>query len=161
MGQPTLALFASRLYHKLPRYIAWKPAPGSIAADAFLHPWDRKYGFAFPAFSFISQVLRKILKEKIDHLIIVIPTWQSQPWYALVSWYVYTAAISSVSSKKFVNRSSGQKSSSSRNRVSEISGVEGFLEILRMKGISSNAAKLISHSRRKSSTTNYESAWGQ
>ena len=30
-----------------------------------------------------------------------------------------------------------------------------------MEGNSSNAAKLISHSRRKISTTNYESAWGQ
>ena len=30
-----------------------------------------------------------------------------------------------------------------------------------MEGISSNAAKLISHSRRKSSTTNCKSVWGQ
>ena len=30
-----------------------------------------------------------------------------------------------------------------------------------MEGNSSNAAKLISHSRRKISTTNYESTWGQ
>ena len=28
MGQPTPALFASRLCHQLPRYIAWKPDPG-------------------------------------------------------------------------------------------------------------------------------------
>ena len=40
-----------------------------------------------------------------------------------------------------------------------ISGVEGFRQSLQMEGISSNAAKLISHLRRKSS--NYESAWCQ
>ena len=39
--------------------------------------------------------------------------------------------------------------------------MEGFQQSLQMEGISSNATKLISHSRRKSSTTNYESAWGQ
>ena len=31
-------------------------------------------------FSLISRVLRKILQEKIDYLIIVTPTWQTQPW---------------------------------------------------------------------------------
>ena len=39
--------------------------------------------------------------------------------------------------------------------------MEGFRESLQMEGISSNAAKFISDSRRKSSTTNYKSARGQ
>ena len=82
MGQPTLDLLASRLSHQLPRYIAWKLGPCSIARDAFLDPWDREYSFAFPPFSLISRILRKILQEKIDHLIIVTLTWQTQPWYA-------------------------------------------------------------------------------
>ena len=30
----------------------------------------------------VSRVLRKILQEQIDHLIIVTLTWQTQPWYA-------------------------------------------------------------------------------
>ena len=42
-----------------------------------------------------------------------------------------------------------------------ISGAKCFWQSLQMEGISSNAAKLISYSRRNSSTTNYESAWGQ
>ena len=69
-----------------------------------------------------------------------------------------TATISSASDKKFVRKSIRQKSSSIRKRVTEISGVKGFRESLQMDGILSNAAKLISHSRRKSSTTNYEPA---
>ena len=72
---------------------------------------------------------------------------------------VCTATIFSASYKKFVSKSIGQKSSSSRNRVTVISGVEGFRQSLQMEGISSNAAKLISHLRRKSA--NYESAWCQ
>ena len=82
MRQLTLDLLVSRLYCQFPRYIAWKPNTGSVATDACLHPWDREYSFAFPPFSLISWVLRKILWEKIDHLIIVTPTWQTQPWYA-------------------------------------------------------------------------------
>ena len=72
-------LFASRLCHQLPRYILWKPDPGSIATDAFLHTWDREYSFTFPPFVLISRVLRKIFQEKIDYLIIVTPAWQTQP----------------------------------------------------------------------------------
>ena len=82
MGQPTLDLLASRPGHQLPQCIARKPQPSSIATNAFLHPCDREYSFAFPPFSLISWVLRKILQEKIDHLIIVTPRWQIQSWYA-------------------------------------------------------------------------------
>ena len=39
---------------------------------------------------------------------------------------VCTATISSASDKKFVKKSTGQKSSYSRNMVTEISGVEAF-----------------------------------
>ena len=74
---------------------------------------------------------------------------------------VCTATISSATDNKFVNKFTGQKSSSSRNRITEISGLEGSQKSLQMEGISSNAAKLISYSRRESSATNYESAWGQ
>ena len=74
---------------------------------------------------------------------------------------VCTGTISSASDKKFVNKSTEQKSSSGRNRITKISGVESFRESLQMEAFSTNAAKLISHSIRKSSTTNYESALGQ
>ena len=56
---------------------------------------------------------------------------------------ICTATISSASDKKFANKFTGQKSSSSRNRVTEISSVEDFWESFQMKGTLSNAAKLI------------------
>ena len=84
MGQPILDLFASRLCHQRPWYIALKPDLGSIAIDMFLDPWNREYNFAFPPCSLISRVLTKIFKKKTDHRIIVTPTWQTQPWYAQI-----------------------------------------------------------------------------
>ena len=60
-----------------------------------------------------------------------------------------------------LKKSTWEKSSSSRNKVFKIRSVEGFQESLQMEGISSNTVKFISHSRGKSSTTNYESAWAQ
>ena len=72
-----------------------------------------------------------------------------------------SATISSPSDKKFVSKPTGKKSSSSRNKVTEISGVAGFQESLQMEGISRNAVKLISYSTRNSSATNYELDWAQ
>ena len=43
---------------------------------------------------------------------------------------VCTAPISSASGKNFVNKYTGEKLSSSRSKVTEISGVEGFWESL-------------------------------
>ena len=72
---------------------------------------------------------------------------------------VCRATISSASFKKCVSKSTGKKLPSSRNKVTEISGVVDFWESLQMEGISSNAAKLISNSRTKSSS--YKLASGQ
>ena len=34
-GVPDVDLFVSRLNHKLPKYVSWKPDPKSIAVNAF------------------------------------------------------------------------------------------------------------------------------
>ena len=153
MRQPTLDLFASRLCYQLPRYIAWKPDMGSIAINAFWHPWDKEYGFDFPPFSFIRRknTPSNHSDTHMTNSALVCTTFKN----------VYTATFSFALERKFINKSTGQKSSSARNKVTEVSSVEGLQESLQMGGISSNTAKLISHSRIKNSTTNYESAWDQ
>ena len=34
-GEPDKDMFASRLTHKVPQYVSWKPDPGAIVIDAF------------------------------------------------------------------------------------------------------------------------------
>ena len=60
-GYPTLDLFAFRLCHQLPQHVAWKPNSNSLAADTIQRCWNKMFPFAFPLFSLISQILRKIL----------------------------------------------------------------------------------------------------
>ena len=55
-------------------------------------------------------------------------------------------------------KSPGRKTSSSENRVPNVSGVENYRKTLEMEGISSNAAKLISVSTILGSITGYELA---
>ena len=42
------------------------------------------FPFAFPPYSLISQILKKICQEKVEQMIIVAPTWQIQPWYPVL-----------------------------------------------------------------------------
>ena len=44
--------------------------------------WSNQYLYAFPPFSMINKVLRKIAQDQVKRILIVAPTWQSQVWYS-------------------------------------------------------------------------------
>jgi hypothetical protein len=50
---PEVDLFASRLNHKVEKYISWKPDPQAYAVDAFTQNWADMKFYAFPPFSLI------------------------------------------------------------------------------------------------------------
>ena len=79
--QPEIDLFTSRLSNQLPAYYSWKPDPSSLVLDALKQTWSHKHLHAFPPFSLIHRVLRKVDLEKVPSLILIAPTWQSQTWY--------------------------------------------------------------------------------
>ena len=80
LGTPDIDLFATRLNHQLPRYVAWKPDPGAEAVNAFVVHWGNYYSYIFPPFNLISRVLSKIDREKAT-AIVVAPFWPTQPWF--------------------------------------------------------------------------------
>ena len=58
---PDVDMFASRLNHKIDKYIAWKPDQWAIAIDAFAIDWSEyKLIYCFPPFSLKGKVLQKI-----------------------------------------------------------------------------------------------------
>lgn len=80
LGTPEIDLFATRLNHQLPRYMSWKPDPGTEAVDAFTEPWGGLFPYIFPPFNLIGKVLGKIEREKVK-AILVVPKWETQPWF--------------------------------------------------------------------------------
>lgn len=78
-GNPVIDIFASRLTAKCARYISWFPEPGAEAVDAFTLKWS-EYFYAFPPFSLISRVLKKIIHDNAIG-ILVVPNWKHQSWY--------------------------------------------------------------------------------
>ena len=81
-GVPDIDLFASRANSKCEAYVSWKKDPDSIAIDAFTLNWNKYYFYAFPPFTLILKVLKKI-KQEGSQGIVVVPNWPSQPWYPI------------------------------------------------------------------------------
>lgn len=78
-------LFASRLTALLPTCASWKPDPGASYTDAMTLDWSLLKGYAFPPFSLIAPVLKKVSQDRAD-LLLVAPVWQAQPlWPALLN----------------------------------------------------------------------------
>ena len=80
-GQPEIDLFASRINHKLSKYVAWKPDPHAIHIDAFTMSWANDYLYLFPPFSLISHVLAKVAADQAE-VLVVLPHWPTAAWYS-------------------------------------------------------------------------------
>ena len=74
-------LFASRLNFKLSRYASWLPDPTAETVDAFTMNWNTIFGYAFPPFSLIGKVLKKVEQDNCK-IVIVVPDWPTSFWYA-------------------------------------------------------------------------------
>lgn len=82
-GEPSIDLFASHLNKKCDTYISWLKNPGALTSDAFTIKWNKSLNFyAFPPFSIIGRVLKKIVEDKAFG-ILVVPYWPNQPWFSL------------------------------------------------------------------------------
>ena len=81
LGEPYVDMFASRLNHKTPHCIAWRPDPGAVALDAFAIDWS-KYNliYCFSPFSLIGKVFQ-FIQESIATVILVYPHWPTQFCY--------------------------------------------------------------------------------
>ncbi|XP_071080813.1 uncharacterized protein [Haliotis cracherodii] len=82
-GPINVDLFADRLNRQVDRYVSWRPDPTAWQTDAFLMEWKDMKPYAFPPFRLIGRCLMKVKKEKSE-LILIAPTWQSQPWFPIL-----------------------------------------------------------------------------
>ena len=71
IGKLLIDLFASRVSHQLPKYVAWRRDAYNVATNAFSIIWNKEFYYAFPPFCLITQVLNKIEKDKTKKLILI------------------------------------------------------------------------------------------
>ena len=79
-GLPDIDLFASRLNYQLPTYVSWLPDPESTFIAAMSIKWTGRYIYAFPPFSMIWAALSKIVQEKVERALLILPKWPTQSW---------------------------------------------------------------------------------
>ncbi len=77
----TIDLFASRLNHKLPKYVSRLPDPGAISVDEFSMTWTGEMYYMFAPFSLMARVLQKVIQDKAE-AVVVAPIWATQSWWS-------------------------------------------------------------------------------
>ena len=86
-GKPDIDLFASRLNHKLEKYISFRPDPNATAVNAFSISWTKQYIYIFAPFGTLSMVLQKIVKDEAEALV-VDPLWTTQTWWPQLAYLI-------------------------------------------------------------------------
>ena len=81
-GSFDIDLFATNINKKCEKFISWYKDPESMAVDAFTISWSTFFFYAFPPFSLILKVLKKIIEDRAEG-ILVVPFWPTQAWYPL------------------------------------------------------------------------------
>lgn len=76
-------LFAERTNTQLNKYFSWKEHPHAQALDAILQTRKDMMDYAFSPVCMITPCLAKVREEK-HQIVIVTPTWLTQPWYHLL-----------------------------------------------------------------------------
>jgi len=79
-GPLSIDLFASRLNYQLKPYISFLPDPEAYAVDAFSISWKSNINYAFPPFSMMGHVLKKLEQDQ-GQLVLIAPLWTTQPWF--------------------------------------------------------------------------------
>lgn len=81
---PDTDLFASRLNYQVPVFASWLFDPLASFTDAFTISWSAMRPYIFPPFSLIGKIIDKILLDKVEKAIIIVPFWPTQSWFPLL-----------------------------------------------------------------------------
>lgn len=80
-GPFEIDLFASSINTKCPCFVCWLPDPLSwIAVDAFSLDWSKFFFYAFPPFILILKVIRKIITDRAEEVVVVAGPTNGSPY---------------------------------------------------------------------------------
>jgi hypothetical protein len=109
MGHPEIDFFASRISHQLDKYFSWKADPDCVAVDAFRQNWGHSFPYAFNPFCLITRVLRQMVAQSVEKMILIAPMWPSQPWYPLIREMCIQVPVLLPNTQDLLSNPSGQK----------------------------------------------------
>ena len=153
-GKPDIDLFASRLNHKLEKYISFRPDPNAMAADAFSISWTKQFFYIFAPFSTLSMVLRKIVEDEAEALVVA-PLWTTQSWWPQLAHLIVDFFHKTSSNKQNIVLAKQPKKNSPTTETEDW-GISRIREVLQGRGIQGESADLIIQAWRQSSKEQYE-----
>ena len=77
---PRVDLFATRLNHKLPRYVSPVPDQNAWNIDGLNISWSSLVAYAYPPTALLPKVVQKV-RQYNCLLILVAPGWPGMPWF--------------------------------------------------------------------------------
>ena len=77
----SIDLFATSLNNQCCPYFSPFHDPNALGADALLQSWDGRQAYAFPPWSLIPAVLKKLRSSSGVLLTIIAPFWPQRPWF--------------------------------------------------------------------------------
>ena len=114
-GPLNLDLFATHLNRRCPKFYSMTWQPGTSGVDAFQHPWTTKNGLAYgnPPWPIILKCLLKIQDmKKSDRVVLVVPKWESKPWWPILkAMWKDRPIIIPASQEPFLPESTGHQTS--------------------------------------------------
>ena len=76
----TVDCFASRLNHKLPKFVSHYFDPLSFWENSFTLTWTDNV-YLFPPYPIIQRVIKKFMDDETGRGLLICPYWPTQPWY--------------------------------------------------------------------------------
>lgn len=86
-GRPVWDLFASAQNAKADLFFAWGHDPQSQGQNSLLDicQWQPAHLlYAYPPEKFIAKTIQKLIRSKVERLILIAPAWKTKPWYPLI-----------------------------------------------------------------------------
>ena len=77
----SIDLFATSLNHRCSRYFSPFHDRNALGTDALLQNWNGWQAYAFPPWSLIPAVLKKLWSSSGVMLTIIAPYWPQRPWF--------------------------------------------------------------------------------
>ena len=142
-GNPIIDLFASR--YKLVPYCSYRPDPNAILVDAFTFNWGTNFNYIFPPFSILGAVLRKIVEDKADAILIA-PLWPTQSWFPKVLQLLVDCLENSACEQNTCDTSVRQRESLSTPPQTSLDSLQIVRQSFEGQGLSKSVVDIIMHS---------------
>ena len=154
----SIDLFATSLNHRCTLYFSPFHDPSAVATDALLQSWNGWLAYAFPPWSLIPAVLKKLRSSSGVLLTLIAPYWPQRPWFPELLDLVVDGPVTLPLSRDLLRQPHFH-----RFHLGGVKAVTSCLETIQRfaqsQGFSKHVVQQSALARRPSSRAGYQARW--